>query len=338
MTVKIAIVGEAWGEQEERSRMPFVGAAGYELTRMLEEANIRRADCFLTNVFNLRPANNDVETLCVPASGDRIAGYPPLRAGKYIHAQYAGELERLYGELAATSPNVVIALGNTAAWATLRNAGISKIRGAIAASTIIGGRTFKTLPTYHPAAILRQWDLRPVTVLDLIKARRESEYPDIRLPQRTIYIEPDLNDLEWFYERHIRSAGILSTDIETASDQITCIGFAPSTATAMVVPFVDNRRGGNYWPTFEAEIQAWNFVRRVLTSPIPKLFQNGLYDMHFLWRRYGIPTLNAIHDTMLLHHALLPESEKGLGFLGSVYTNEASWKLMTRHSTIKRDE
>jgi hypothetical protein len=40
---------------------------------------------------------------------------------------------------------------------------------------------------------------------------------------------------------------------------------------------------------------------------------------------------------MLLHHALQPESEKGLGFLGSVYTNEASWKLM-RTSTIKRDQ
>ena len=31
---------------------------------------------------------------------------------------------------------------------------------------------------------------------------------------------------------------------------------------------------------------------------------------------------------MLLHHALQPESEKGLAFLGSVYTNEASWKMM----------
>jgi uracil-DNA glycosylase family 4 len=51
----IAIVGEAWGEQEERARAPFVGASGYELTRMLDEAGIRRADCFLTNVFNLRP-------------------------------------------------------------------------------------------------------------------------------------------------------------------------------------------------------------------------------------------------------------------------------------------
>jgi uracil-DNA glycosylase len=95
--VNIAIVGEAWGEAEERERAPFVGAAGYELTRMLDEAGIRRADCFLTNVFNLRPGpKNDIETLCVPATGDKLMGWPAFRAGKYIRAEYGGELQRLY--------------------------------------------------------------------------------------------------------------------------------------------------------------------------------------------------------------------------------------------------
>jgi len=42
---------------------------------------------------------------------------------------------------------------------------------------------------------------------------------------------------------------------------------------------------------------------------------------------------------MLAHHALQPESEKGLGFLGSVYTNEPSWKLMRARGkgTIKKE-
>lgn len=335
----IAIVGEAWGEQEERARMPFVGSAGYELTRMLDEAGIRRADCFLTNVFNMRPVNNDIETFCTSINGDRLQNYPPLRAGKYIRREFQQELDRLYAELAGVSPNLVVALGNTASWAILRNSGISKIRGAVASSSIIGGRTFKTIPTYHPAAILRQWDLRPVTVLDLTKAQRESKFPDIRLPKRTVYVEPELSDLEWFYDRHILPAQILSVDIETMADQITCIGFAPTVDIALVVPFVDNRRGGSYWRSESEELRVWDFVQRVCECSIPKLFQNGIYDMHFLYRRYGIRTINATHDTMLLHHALLPESEKGLGFLGSVYTNEASWKLMRKGSeTIKRDE
>jgi uracil-DNA glycosylase len=146
----IVIVGEAWGEAEERARTPFVGAAGYELTRMLEEAGIRRADCFLTNVFNLRPGpKNDIETLCCNATGDRLQGWPALRAGKYIRAEYGSELERLYHEIGGVNPNLVIALGNTASWAVLRNAGISKIRGAVASSGIIGRSNLQN-PSHLP--------------------------------------------------------------------------------------------------------------------------------------------------------------------------------------------
>jgi uracil-DNA glycosylase len=332
---KIAIVGEAWGEEEERQRTPFVGASGRELTRMLSEAGIHRADCFLTNVFNLRPGpRNDIDILCCDKANDR-SGLPPLRAGKYLRHEYLPELHRLREELGAVKPNITIALGNTAAWALLRNAGISKIRGSITPGRLVPNQ--KVLPTYHPAAILRQWELRAVTVFDLMKARRESGFPEIRLPKRTVYIEPNLQDLEWFYVNHILPARYLSVDIETASDQVTCIGFAPRVDLAFVIPFVDLRRGGNYWSTEVEEFRAWDAVRRYLDSSSRKVFQNGLYDIHFLWRRYGLSVRNAEHDTMLLHHALQPESEKGLGFLGSVYTNEASWKLM-RTSTIKRDQ
>jgi len=41
---------------------------------------------------------------------------------------------------------------------------------------------------------------------------------------------------------------------------------------------------------------------------------------------------------MLLHHALFIELEKGLGFLGSVYTSEARWKFMRDVDTLKRGD
>ena len=62
----ICIVGEAWGEEEAKQRVPFVGAAGYALTQMLDEAGISRADCFLTNVFQQHPPGNKVEWFCGP--------------------------------------------------------------------------------------------------------------------------------------------------------------------------------------------------------------------------------------------------------------------------------
>lgn len=335
MSCKIAIVGEAWGEHEARQRAPFVGPSGYELTRMLSEAGIHRADCFLTNVFNLKPERNDVESLC---QKDKTPGFGPLKAGHYLRPEFHGEITRLLQELRDLRPNITILLGNTACWALLNSTGISKIRGTVTYSSTLTG--FKCLPTYHPAAILRQWDLRPVTVLDLAKASRESAFPEIRRPQRTVYIEPSLSDLEWYYANFLANARRISFDIETAGQQITCIGFAPDERSAIVLPFVDRRReGGSYWPDVQSELRAWQFVRRVLSSPAPKVAQNGLYDIHFLWKSYGIPVVNFEDDTMLLHHALQPESEKGLAFLGSVYTNEASWKLMRKgNTTIKRDD
>lgn len=340
MIYKIAIVGEAWGAEEARARAPFVGASGQELTRMLSEAGIHRADCFLTNVFNLRPGdNNEIENICCPKTeAGAGASMPSLKNGKYVRAEYLPEVARCLEEMRSVRPNVIIALGNTATWALLHTTGISKIRGTVTNAPRVRS---KVVPTYHPAAVLRDWSLRAVTVLDFAKARRESEFPEIRRPERVVYIEPDLADLEWFFNAKIVPCASLSFDIETSGDQITCIGFAPDPASAIVVPFVDPRKpGASYWPSAELESRAWSYVRRVLAIPQPKIAQNGLYDIHFLWRQYGIVVNNAGEDTMLMHHSLQPESQKGLGFLGSVYSNEQSWKLLGKRGlteTIKRD-
>lgn len=338
---KIALIGEAWGEHEERQRTPFVGPAGWQLDGMLRDAGISRRECYLTNVFNLRPRpTNKIDNLCAPKKEVKH-DLPPLSSGKYIRDEYLGELERLYSELRVVRPNIAVALGGTASWALLRDGRVSKLRGAVAESPVISG--LKVLPTYHPSYILQGgYSDRHVTVLDLIKARREAEFPEIRRPVRTVYVEPTLQDLDWFAERFIAKAKLLSVDIETKGDQITCIGFAPATNLALVLPFEDLRKpGGHYWSTHEAEVVAWKWVKKVLSWPIPKVFQNGLFDIHRLWRSYGIPVANAEHDTMLLSHALQPESPKGLAFLGSVYTDEAAWKLTVRlkhKDTIKKED
>ena len=66
-----------------------------------------------------------------------------------------------------------------------------------------------------------------------------------------------------------------------------------------------------------------------MSSSIPKLFQNGMYDLQYLLKM-GLRPKALAEDTMLMHHSMFPELQKGLGFLGSIYTNESSWKLMRR--------
>ena len=118
------------------------------------------------------------------------------------------------------------------------------------------------------------------------------------------------------------------------------IGLAPGPAIAYVIPFI-KPGGGNrcYWPDSASEERAWTIIKRILELPNQaKVFQNGLYDIAFLYRAYGIKVVNAQHDTMLLHHSLQPEALKGLGYLGSIYTNERAWKHMReRNTTIKAD-
>jgi DNA polymerase I-like protein with 3'-5' exonuclease and polymerase domains len=150
-----------------------------------------------------------------------------------------------------------------------------------------------------------------------------------------------IEDVRAFKREYLDSAARISFDIETASGQITCIGFAASIERALVIPFVDaTRPEANYWRTLADELTAWDLVAQILSLPAVKLGQNGLYDIQYLWMAYGIPVHNYTHDTMLLHHALQPESDKGLGFLGSVYTNESAWKVERprgEHS-IKKEE
>lgn len=344
MPSKIMLVGEAWGKEEAEALAPFVGPSGRLLNAMLHQVGIDRRECYVTNVFNLQPKpTNDVKNLCGPKA-EAVAGFPAIQSGKYIRAEFQAELDRLFEEIRIERPSLIIALGASAAWATLGTSGIRKIRGAPSLSAgrcaEAVGFQVKVLPTYHPAAVIREWTLRPTVIADLMKARRESEFPELRRPKREIWIEPDLHDLVRFERDYIIPSPDLSVDIETAGDQITCVGFAPSRERAIVVPFIDPlQHDGNYWRSLRDELVAWDFVRRWIRGATRVVGQNFLYDMTFLWRGYGIPVPTAANDTMLLHHALQPELEKGLGYLATIYTDELAWKFMrTKHETIKQED
>jgi hypothetical protein len=359
------ILGEALTEIDAKFGSSFVSPGGIELLKQLSESgnitltkfdqsmiqqywNTRQGKCidliwrqhpeiYRTNVFNQHPSKNDIKWFC-GGKNTALAGYGAIASSKYIREEFIFELERLQEEILTQDPNLIICLGNTALWALTGATGIMKIRGTLALSThCVSG--YKILPTYHPAAILRQYENRPTVIADLMKARDERLYPEIRKPAREIWIEPDLEDIRRFIQQHISGCRLLSVDIETAGGSVTCIGFAPSRDLAIVIPFViEGRTNKHYWATEQDERECWSLVRGVLEDRmIPKVYQNGLYDIGFNWRAYRIKTFAAEEDTMLLSHALQPEALKGLGFLGSIFTNERSWKGMRKHTkTIKR--
>lgn len=352
MSKYIALVGEAFGEREEKLGHPFVGPSGKLLDGFLSANGLSRRDCLITNVFNFRPVRNDIKTLTT-SKDYAIKGVPKHGKG-WIHRKYQCELDRLFSELNAGKPNVVVALGATATWALLHDNRITKLRGY--QYTSVRGQ-FKVIPTFHPANVLRDYKQRPVVFSDFAKIAREAAFPEIRRPARELWLNPTIPDLHEF-EKYIYAASYLTVDVETEARQITCIGFSPSPDRAIVIPFVDKSKPNkSYWPTRQNELIAWSYVRKWLRSDIPKVNQNIAYDLRYLWEIYGIPIHNIVGDTMLRHHAMQPEmagseqddgrvtsrkkgqgGRKSLAFLGSIYSHEPSWKsLRSEVATAKKE-
>lgn len=355
---KVVFVGEAWGENEDKIHSPFVGWSGFELSRMIAEAGLAkepplkpeqfssmmlrdwwdRQGILLTNVFAFRPADNKLTQICGKKK-DVGKDYKHDKIGQegYVLPRFLAELERLRDELCFAERTCVVAFGAKAAWALLGSAKIGAIRGVAASSTLVRG--LKILPTYHPAGIMRNWSWRAIAIADLIKvANREQHFAEVRRPERTILRDPTVADIRAWLNVPARAYAI---DTETVNRQIEMIGLARSRSEALVIRLVNKSRlGFSHWSESD-EQEIWRLLRWRLEDPsIVKIFQNGLYDLQYFIRRSPLRPRNCSEDSMLLSHSLFPELPKGLGFLGSIHTNEASWKLWRgkEQEEFKRDE
>ena len=134
---RLMLVGEQPGDQEDLAGRPFVGPAGRILDRALVEAGLDRKSVFVTNA---------------------VKHFKFERRGKRrLHKRpNAYEIERCRWwfdyEKAIVSPDVIIALGATAARSVLgRTVTISKLRGDFI--PLDDGRC--ALVTIHPSYLLR---------------------------------------------------------------------------------------------------------------------------------------------------------------------------------------
>ena len=358
MTCPLLIIGESYNDAEVTARAPFVGRSGSNLYRLLCEAgfpltpipayhpgNVKMQVLWQASgiarlcVFPERPKSGKVDEYLAKKTdkdedGEAISlqlNLPPLKPSLYLRQDAYHYINTLCAQVYKLKPNLIITLGNTATWAILNQTKIGKIRGTIVASPF-----GKVLPVYHPSAVQRNYEFRPIAIMDFMKAKREMLSPEFKRKRREVWIEPSIKDLYSWWEKYGKHSTLLSVDIETErATQISEIGFASDDTHALHLPFIVDR-SKNYWKTVKEEVEAWNFVRMVCASKVEKLGQNFMYDMQFLWCAVGIPTFHLTQDTMLLHHALFPGMTKSLGFLGSVYCNEAQWKSMRK--ALNKDE
>jgi len=135
---RVMFVGEQPGDKEDRAGKPFVGPAGRELDRALEEVGIDRADVYVTNV---------VKHFAFEERGKRRMHRTPKRFEIDACKPWLGE------ELHVVSPEALVLLGATAAKALLGSSfRITRERGRPLESDLAD----LVLATVHPSSILRQ--------------------------------------------------------------------------------------------------------------------------------------------------------------------------------------
>lgn len=343
---RVALVGEAPGSEESEALRPLVGPTGRQLRHMLRTIGVSLDDCFRTNVFSRQPSGNNIALYgrIDPSPASRALGPFSSNPQLFVDDCHLPELDRLRAELVACRPNIIVALGNVAAWALLGQIGIGSLRGSVYTSDFLWaglGRPVKVLPTFHPALIFRQWDARVIIIADLEKAFAEAHTPEFTYDNTELWLAPTLDDLADFEQLHMLGARECATDVETKRGQITCVSFAPTPDVALVVPFWQDGPQPSYWPDHASEVRALRWCARIIEDPaITKVLQNGLYDIQY-FIAYGMRPRGFTEDTMLASHSLWSELKKGLGFLGSVHANVPSWKSMRTYrqeELTKRDD
>jgi uracil-DNA glycosylase family 4 len=138
---EIMLIGEAPGRREAESGRPFVGRSGKLLTRMLEQAGIRREDLFITSPVKFYP-------------GPRAPTRKEIEHGR----------THLEEQIDAIRPMLIVLMGRTAMEALLPGSGM-KVTLDHGRPVDAGGRRY--FITFHPAAALRGTRTRRMMESDL---------------------------------------------------------------------------------------------------------------------------------------------------------------------------
>ncbi len=313
---KIVLVGEAPGEEEERTGIPFCGSSGRILKSMLAHSGINFSECYVTNVMDIRPPGNDFKYFY-------NSGVPTQQL---VEAQ-----QKLRNKIEAIRPNVVITLGAEPLKALCGKSSISAYRG-----TWLSFRGINVMPTYHPAYVMRQYKEHAVVELDFVKAVTQQPAKF----RRTIIASSVAEIANWI---ETEAKGRVAFDIETLGKRVRCIGFA-SDKSAICIPLIrtahssmleptvgstivriGNKGTGSassYWSVSD-EILVIDLVDKLLrNNDVQKVGHNSIsFDATVLYDEYGLVVNNHYLDTMHAWHHLYTEFPQGLDFVMSVLTN-----------------
>jgi len=151
---------------------------------------------------------------------------------------------------------------------------------------------------------------------------------------------PEIPDISWEiakFENHaaivelFKKAALITFDIETFSMSIDMVGFTG---------LFKHNNGKYFSHTIVipwAEYADYTVTKKILENDVPKIAQNGGYDITYLLR-FGIATKNYIYDTMALMHSWMVELPKDLAFLTSLFIRNFRYWKFENSATNRSDQ
>lgn len=307
----VLLLGEALGENEANEGRPFVGKAGFKLSRLLEWAGFDRKDFSIANAAWCRPPDNKLEGTSYEL--------PAIAHCRTAH----------WGKLLA-SHRVIVPLGNVATNAMINRKGILSIRGYV-----WPGEGYHVIPTVHPSFLNRgmsKWSSPFINDIQKAVTLARVGMP----PQVTNYLlDPSpMQAYQWAqrYREALRNDPSirLAFDIETPGkpeddDETDTDSDAPDRTWNI------ERISFAYRP-LEAISFAWApeymaAVKMALEGPGELVVWNAGFDVPRL-QRCGIRFGGLIHDGMIAWHILHSDLPKSLRF---VATFTCPWQPAWKH-------
>jgi uracil-DNA glycosylase family 4 len=338
------IIGEGPGRYEEIKGEPFIGPSGLLLNKMLQAANIDRAQAWVTNSTLCRPeSDRDADAAaccCAPRLYKEIEKYsaPILCLGKPAARAVLGGSSILYMRgFIWTAPAIdeatISAARNRIEKGKLgqarnpwmlrlqcrdseraREVALGKLRNLYGRSTL-AGRT--VLPTIHPAFVLRLETWKVVLSLDIKRAGRVLR-GEVR--QTADKGHHKIVSTPFAIRQALRTLGdTVGFDIETdgvhpLTTKVLCLGLSDGPRTFVIHPWISEQHRAVFSKFFHS---GRTFVgHNAYAFDCPTLEKDGV---KFNYRK--------TEDTLLAHHSFASHLPQRLDQVVSEYLDSAPWKI-----------
>lgn len=299
---RLAFVGESPGKQEVYKKQVFIGPSGQVLDAVIKEHGLSRPEALMTNSIACHYP-------------EKLFDKPPKEAVTACRG-------RLLAELGEAEVDTVVTVGAVAATALIDSkSGITKLRAGgprLASFSRPDGQPLTVVPTFHPAAALRDQTKFPYIVQDIAKLKPGGVWGTWKDPDYTVVTNTAVA-AKWI-NRFIKSdyQGPLIVDTESSAEKDESFGGGINEVLCVGVWDEDTKQVIVFTPEsmdrFNRRLLGKLLVARGMDG------QNGKYDVVHCLNDYlsvddapiDIPV---IFDTMLAHYCM----DEGKGVHGLKY-------------------